>query len=290
MSLTSNLKDSNSLIKKMFDNKFNHIDVFLKQENAKIKNLSVIKPDNEINYPWSTVGHITEYVLALHLGLPIESLFPMNYLSQFDKSKYQKIKSLNIKKEDLESQKLFSIISTTLYSLALYETELRVNGKHAIYRDNINLSNFSTQDIINIYQNSLKNFPDGDYGYNPTFDEKFSQYIGGADADLIGYKENGNILIDIKTTKNNKLDKSWIFQLMGYVSLDTSNKYNFKNFGIYLPRQNTMLEYDIEEILKKYTQLKSVSELRNAFGFALISQTFPSLMEEENIIRIKVKN
>ena len=35
MSLTSNLKDKNSFIKQMFDNNFNNIDLFLKEENIK---------------------------------------------------------------------------------------------------------------------------------------------------------------------------------------------------------------------------------------------------------------
>lgn len=289
MSLTSNLKDKNSLIKQMFDNNFNNIDLFLKEENIKLKNLQTILPINETNYPWATVGHITEYLLALHMGLPIEKLFPMEWLAEFNNSQYQKIKSFNIKKEHLESEYLPGIISITLYHLALYETELRTKGEQAIYRNQYKLSNVATQDIINIYKNSLKNFPDGNYGYNPTFDEKFTQYIGGADADLIQYKDSGNSLIDVKTTKTNKLEKYWIFQLMGYIALDKQDEHNLKNIGIYFPRQNKMLEYNIEDILQKYTKLKSIKELRNAFGYALITQTFPQLMEEKNIIRFNVK-
>ena len=274
MSLTSNLKDKNSLIKQMFDNNFNNIDVFLKEENLKLKILQTILPSNETNYPWATVGHITEYLLALYMGLPIENLFPMEWLAEFNNSQYQKIKSQNIRKEHLDSEYLSVIISTTLYHLALYETELRTKGEQAIYRNQYKLSNVATQDIISIYKNSLKNFPDGNYGYNPTFDEKFTQYIGGADADLIQYKDFGNSLIDVKTTKTNRLEKYWIFQLMGYVALDKDNEHDFKNIAIYLPRQNKILEYNIETILQKYTKLKSIKELRNAFGYALITQTF----------------
>lgn len=294
MSLTSHLKDKNSLIRKMFDYRFNNIDLFLKKENEKLKNIPVILPLDEKNYPWSTVGHITEYLLALHMGLPIENLFPMEHMSKLNNTQYQRIKSLNITKENLESKYLSTIISDTLYTLALYETELRTQGNNAVYKTNLYgnplvLSNVATKDIINIYQQSLKQFPDSNYGYNPSFDLQFSQYIRGADADLIEYKKEGNYLIDVKTTKNNKIEKAWIFQLMGYIALDKEDKHKFKGISIYMPRQNQMLEYNIEEILQNYTELKTIKELRNDFGFALVTQTFPQLMEEKNIIRFNMK-
>lgn len=37
MSLSFHLKDNNSPIKQMFDRKFNHIDIFIKEENKKLK-------------------------------------------------------------------------------------------------------------------------------------------------------------------------------------------------------------------------------------------------------------
>lgn len=294
MSLTSHLKDKNSLIKKMFDEQFNNMDLFLKKENEEIKNIPVIIPTDEKNYPWSTVGHITEYLLALYIGLPIEDLFPMQWLEKLNPKQYNQIKSYNIKKEHLDSEYLPNIISITLYRLALYEAELRINGKNALYqfkKDGVNLklSDIATQDIINIFKNSLKLFPDASYGYNPSFDPEFTKYIGGADADLIQYKDTGNLLIDVKTTKNNKLEKSWLFQLMDYVALDKENEHDFKNIGIYLPRQNKLLEYNIEEFLNEYTQFKSLKEFKNAFGYTLITQRFPQLLEEKNIIKINFK-
>ena len=290
MSLVSNLKDKDSLIKKMFDSKFDKINIFLKEENEKLKNLTTIIPSNELKYPWSNVGHITEYLLALHIGLHIEKLFPMQYLNILDKNQYEAIKLLNITKKDLESEKLHKIISTVLYHLSSYESEIRTKGNEAVYDNKYRLSNVATEDIVNIYKSSLKKFSDGKYFYNPTFDEEYSKYIGGADADLIKIQECGNTLIDVKTTKIKKIDKSWIFQLFGYVAVDKEDKYKLKNISLYLPRQSKLLEYNIEEILKKYTTLKSINELRNAFGYALITQTFPELMEEKNIIRINIKN
>ena len=286
MSLSSHLKDNNSLIKQMFDRKFNHIDVFIKEENKKLKEEVVLLPSCEINYPWSIVGHITEYVLALHIGLPFEELFPMRYLKQLDNNQYQKITSLNLVKKDLENSKLKTCLEH-LYNLALYESELRYKGDQAIYTPTL-LSSIVYEDVKQIYVNSLKNFKDASYEYNPTFDPRFSKYIGGADADLIEYKQDGNNLIDIKTTKHNRLERTWIYQLMGYVALDKNNEHNLKHISIYLPRQNIALEYDVEDVLQKYTQLKSIDELRSAFGFALISHIEP--FNDSNTIRFTLKS
>ena len=68
MSLTSHLKDNNSLVKQMFDTQFDNINLFLREENKKIKNLSIMIPADELNYPWATVGHITYRSVFLAYG------------------------------------------------------------------------------------------------------------------------------------------------------------------------------------------------------------------------------
>lgn len=264
MSLTTHLKNIESPINKMFKENFININEFIKSENKKIEFLNVILPEQQLDYPWSTIGHVTEYLLALQLGLPIYKLFPMGYLKEFDYKNYKNIKDFNIIANDLDNENKTKIIYQNLYNLAVFEDKLRTKGYDAKFIKK-SLPSIVYKDIKNIYENSLKKFPDGIYGYNPTFNENITNYIGGADADLIKYKENGNFLIDIKTTKNNKIEKQWIFQLLGYVALDIDNKYNFKTMGIYLSRQNKTLEYSIEEIIKNYSSYTSVQEFKELF-------------------------
>ena len=117
MSLTSHLKNKNSPIKQFFEENFNRIDLFLTKENAQLKKISTILPGNEQNYPWSKIGHITEYLLAIHMGLPLENLFPMTYLKQLNNKEYEEIKSKNINKRHLEGKEFDDIVSKTLYHL-----------------------------------------------------------------------------------------------------------------------------------------------------------------------------
>ena len=79
---------------------------------------------------------------------------------------------------------------------------------------------------------------------NPTFDG--SRDVGGADADLIV----DGALIDIKTTIEPKIRNEWLWQLLGYVLLDYSNRQGIDKVGMYLARQGLLFQWDLEEAIR----------------------------------------
>ncbi|AOL17286.1 hypothetical protein BFU36_11860 [Sulfolobus sp. A20] len=91
-------------------------------------------------------------------------------------------------------------------------------------------------DLYNIVPDELKNGK-GKYLLNPDFRE-VSSLVGGADVDLI----IGNTMIDVKTTKEMKLDEYTWSQLVGYLMLadEARSRYSdfpyIENIGIYYSR------------------------------------------------------
>jgi hypothetical protein len=115
-----------------------------------------------------------------------------------------------------------------------------------------NLDNYNHEDIkdikslISLVDN--KKFQAKEKCYlNPTFGAG-SSLVGGADADLI----IDNTLIDIKVTKNLKLDRNHINQVLGYYLLSLIGGVNsnpndrpIENIGIYFARHGELLTIPI---------------------------------------------
>jgi hypothetical protein len=79
---------------------------------------------------------------------------------------------------------------------------------------------------------------------NPSF--LGSNYVGGADADIIIDK----CLWDIKTTiKPKKYFYKWPYQLFGYSFLDCDDKFQIRSVGIYLSRQGLWISWPLEELI-----------------------------------------
>ena len=78
---------------------------------------------------------------------------------------------------------------------------------------------------------------------NPTFEG--SPDVGGADADFIvdGY------LNELKTTVNPRVDREWLYQLLGYVLLDYNDHYRLRGVGLYLSRQGVHLQWQMTDFL-----------------------------------------
>lgn len=77
---------------------------------------------------------------------------------------------------------------------------------------------------------------------NPTFDG--SPDVGGADADLIV----DGALIDIKTSKNQRIDAYFIRELLGYTLLDYSDRYHIDSIGLYMSRQGILFKWSLDEV------------------------------------------
>lgn len=108
-----------------------------------------------------------------------------------------------------------------------------------------------------------------EYGYltarpfvlNPTFEG--SGDVGGADADLI---VDGN-LIEIKCTIKNQIQPDWLRQILGYVLLDYSDRYQITGIGIYMARQGLLFQWGLEEALEILCSgtPPTIAELRSQF-------------------------
>lgn len=284
MSLTSHLKDKNSPVLQFFEQHF-HLADFIKNENNKLKSLSTILPENQTDYPWSHTGHITEYLLAIHMNLPFELLFPMRYLEHYNLEKYKQIKGYNINKKHLSGEHFEGIVSKTLYHLSCFESDLRSkpNPNYNAYIK-YQLPSNCVNDLKRLYQESISTIPlfnnnDNDFIYNPTFNENLTKLIGGADADLIFEdQKNGGCLLDLKTTKNARIEKSMLYQLFGYIALDNENEFKFSKMGLYLTRQKEVVIYDLNQLLKDYSDLSSSQDLRIKFATHLFSSRFPNML------------
>ena len=268
MSLTSHLNNENSNISKYFKAHFK-LQPFLEEENKGLVGAYTIRPKSFTDYPWSDMGHMVEYLLALHMGLPIEQLFPV----RFARKEYPEVfYEMKIKYEGFSSrlnQIDFKSLSDDLYKLSKIEGVYR-NGEYVGYGflRNIKATAVMTEDLKTIYelalsQNELFNDKKAKFNYNPVFD--LSANVGGADADLYVIRKKGNYLLDLKTTVKPVVKEEMLYQLLGYVFLDQGNKHNFVDIGLYLPRQNLISEWNIEQLVKTYSTFSTVEEAKKSF-------------------------
>ena len=81
---------------------------------------------------------------------------------------------------------------------------------------------------------------------NPTFDG--SRDVSGADADIVA----GDSLVDFKSTiQDRPIEGDDLYQLLGYVCLDYSDKYRIRRAGFSLLRRDVLLEWDLASLVLK---------------------------------------
>ena len=56
-----------------------------------------------------------------------------------------------------------------------------------------------------------------------------------------------------------------LYQLLGYVFLDEKNEHNLIDIGLYLPRQNLISEWNVEELITKYSTFKNKDDAKLNF-------------------------
>jgi hypothetical protein len=78
---------------------------------------------------------------------------------------------------------------------------------------------------------------------NPSF--AGSGDVGGADADLI----LDGCLMDVKATTRPALDRSWLYQLLGYVLLDYTDECHIREVAIHMARQRVTLKWPLVRFL-----------------------------------------
>jgi hypothetical protein len=257
MSLTSELKQANSAVSQFF-NYFNFNDL-IKSENLQLRNSETLLPENQEAYPWSLVGHVTEYLIDLYLGVSIETLFPMRYYSNKRDSFYLNTVSQYSQNKLKDLPKIINI----LFQLAQVEAALRSKQPTPQFK---NASDIVVKDVSKIFNKVKANpylNPKVSYKYNPLF--QLGNLVGGADADLIKQELNNNTLIDFKTSKEAKINNSMIHQLLGYYFLDNPSQYQLKNLAIYLTRQDRVLTWDIKSLICDHSHFTDLKSARSEF-------------------------
>lgn len=268
MSLTSHLSSVDSPITQYFTQNFDFTK-FLQEENKSLLGSYTIRPKSFDNFPWSDMGHMVEYLLILHMGLPVEYLLPM----RFAKEEYSQIFYEMKRKYDGFSARLkqinFDTLTDDLYKLSKIEgvyrsgNYLALNNIHNIKATQVMKADIKTIYELSLSQNELFNNSKNKCRYNPVFD--LSNEVGGADADLYMIRPQGNYLIDLKTTVKLVVNQEMLYQLLGYVFLDKSNEHKFVDIGLYLPRQNLISEWKIEDLIRNYSKFNNVEQAKSKF-------------------------
>lgn len=80
---------------------------------------------------------------------------------------------------------------------------------------------------------------------NPTFDR--SDDLGGADADLVA----DGILLELKTAKTAALNKITVWQVLGYLLADTTDRYRIRGVGWYFARHGYLWHLPVEDFLAR---------------------------------------
>ena len=95
---------------------------------------------------------------------------------------------------------------------------------------------------------------------NPIFDG--SRDVGGTDADFI----LDSCLIEVKSTINLRVTKTWLHQILGYVLLDHSDQYRLHDVGLYLSRQGKFIEWSLYDLIERLMGQKTPLSRKNAPG------------------------
>lgn len=100
-------------------------------------------------------------------------------------------------------------------------------------------------------------FPASVIETNPVFDAHGIP----ADGDLVF----DGMLLDVKTVGRPRIDRRWLWQLMGYVLLDRSQR-DLNSVGIYLSRHAWLGRWEVDELISRLAGMElTIGELRDDF-------------------------
>ncbi len=291
MSLTSYLTDPNhQTLKTKFKTEFPFPGFNLKKD--------LVAPPLTKNY--GIVGTDFDYLLRFHLQYHHQNKCVTNdeWVAKFGfdgiknvwkgkKTELQKLSKrfLEVKKRHklfLENGKLSNeLIGCTLF---LAKLDLYVRSR-LIAPDIFIESDLDIQDLRNLYDAiNLNDFIANEKCFlNPHFGDG-SALVSGADADII----LDDTLIDVKVTKNLKIEREYLNQIIGYYIFSLIGKINFehsgkiiKNIGIYFARHGLLWKISIESLGDE----KKIEEFKNWF-----ITYFDTLKQERKLARIAARN
>ena len=296
MSLTSHLKSTHSPIRKFLRLTFPNRS-FLKDANKRMRSASVVLPCNSNSL--GTIGLALDYRIRYYFArTPTQALFAFHGLRGLLHLNRAEDKTKEIYKTFLENLDDFmdsnnpvnrrlseteeDELNRYCFVLALLEEVYRLGrihpnsllaGECSSIQGLLNLAD--DQSIVDLRTLSYKFYDNFQqmltlpHILNPTFDG--SAYVRGADADLIV----DSTLIEIKTTKRKDLKRDWLYQLLGYVLLDYTNRYDIRRIAFYMTRQGILIEWDLEDAIRSLCSgsQPKLSELRSQFQKVALAWT-----------------
>lgn len=226
--------------------------------------------DNNMSIDYRLLGHVVEYMTMLENGLHYSDLYPvksfnLHYKGQGNISEQDIICRYNLKRLNFKSN--IQECLNELIILGMIESKVRsslpieLNDLVKIESE-VKNKNEEKQIAKNIFNSSIKKttFWKHKMIYNPHFK---NAHIAN-DADFIIVKENEKVLYEIKTSKNGKIDISYIHQLLVYLFLAKSSDIIIDKIGLYMPRQNFVKEWSVNKIIEN-SCFESTEQAKNVF-------------------------
>jgi hypothetical protein len=289
MSLTSHLADPNSPITQHLHKRYRYITESMKRLHACMQFVTIMPPTRD-TYPYWLIGQAIDYRIRFALELPtLRNLWAgrgidyyakhylRDYLGEYNR-KWEQSLNYFFTLESPAPQPLKHILDPKHERVLLrhclilghFEGYAR-SGKLKIRpRDTIEETlaipwKDEVEDLYNLTQ-----------GFYKTCDSWFSKpvvcnplfpngdLIGGADGDLI----IDDCLFDLKCSKKTRPLTMWLYQIIGYVLLDTDR--TFTSCGFYFPRHNYLTQWKSLPWFQHLTRDKSLTIEREQEHFMQI--------------------
>jgi hypothetical protein len=303
MSLTNELKDSESPVLKLFQTYLPNTKRAVTEAREALSRAKTVRPDE--NIPWSTTGTALDYRIRYYFDVTLSQdlvawlgaklctgqsvavatgvksgrrYFRASFIQEFFRQLGQDLEKLNPPGRRLSDEDE-NLLLRYCYTLALFEEVFRAGTdiQSPLYCPS---PKKSIKNILSIppahviedlrvlsvgFHKQFRRLLSSPVALNPVFDG--SSEIGGADADLILDK----CLIDIKTTVKARLDPKWLYQLIGYCLLDFGDHYRIREVGIYFARQQLFSKWTLRELLATLAEGKppSMRKLRQQLQLVL---------------------
>lgn len=268
MSLTSHLDRPDSPVSQFLREHFPHANDLARACSPQLAGVPPLRPAASGGYPYPTVGTALDYRLRYYFAVTPPDQFvawraavllsvapPFIDQCAFFTELSQVVAEINPVGRRLDAQQEAQL-ARYCYVLALFEAIYRAGPqiKSPLYTP----PNRTVADLLAKASDAVvADLCALSWGFhdhctallarpavlNPTFDG--SHDIGGADADLIV----DGCLIDIKTTVKPRVDPSWLYQLLGYVLLDYTDRYQIRAVALYLARQQRLLRWPLDAFL-----------------------------------------
>lgn len=287
MSLTSELKNRNSPIRRWFDSRLNKTVIkMITNHNQLLENQEIIRPIDGVDFP--LVGSAIAKALAKYLGNIYEDqTWFTNCLAQvgakalkieyaFDYS----ITNSNSLEEKALKCMLLGALENYARSRNIHEIiQPFIQGEKSLQLEAEYFKKWlpsiqDTSQIIGIVPRTwqtVANQVSGNITCNASY--PLSQYIGGADCQIIA----GNTLIDVRTTaKKRPFSLENFYQQISYVLLDSNDTYSINQLVWFYSRQQSVFFYPTDKIFR------NLQATREEFKKMILDNYHTNRLAEQN--------